>query len=130
MPPAGGCARTDGLTISYEFDAGCNATSRAVCAGPETQSEDDTMTNPFSNRALALNGPATDIAPVIPSDAVDLPDVAIGLYIESAGMISLVTATGHARVIKVDDHFMLPVGVKRVNATGTTAEGIHAMVLV
>ncbi len=87
------------------------------------------MANPFNTRASALSGPATDIVPVTPDDLVDLADVAIALYVETAGTISLVTADGGARVVQVADNSILPVGVRRVNATGTTATGIHAMVI-
>ena len=86
------------------------------------------MTNPFANRSLSLNGPATDIVPVIPDDTGDLPDVAVALYVEQGGTISLVSVRGEARSVAVADHAVLPVGVRRVAATGTTATGIHALV--
>lgn len=85
------------------------------------------MTNPFSNRTPSLNGPATDIQPVTPDDATDLPDVAVALYVESGGAISLVSAAGATRSVSVPDHSILPVGVARVMASGTTASGIHAL---
>jgi hypothetical protein len=87
------------------------------------------MTNPFENRTSSLAGPANDMLPVTPSDMTDLPHVALGLYIETGGTLSIVTETGLARVVAVADFSILPVGVRRVNATGTTASGIHAMVL-
>lgn len=87
------------------------------------------MSNPFDGRAIALSGPATDIRPVTPSDAADLADVALALYVETGGSLSLVTEAGQSRSVTVADFSMLPVGVRRVNATGTTAAGIHAMVL-
>ncbi|MDZ4135799.1 MAG: hypothetical protein U1D06_09440 [Paracoccaceae bacterium] len=86
------------------------------------------MTNPFKNRSIALNGPVTDIVPVSPSDTADLSDVAVALYVETGGFISLVTVSGASRTVKVADHAMLPLGVTKVAATGTTATGIHAMV--
>jgi hypothetical protein len=85
--------------------------------------------NPFENRSLALSGPATDALPVVPDDATDLPHVAVGLYIETGGALSLVTASGETRLIVVADFAILPIGVRRVNAGGTTAIGIHALVL-
>ncbi|MET4102711.1 hypothetical protein ABIE58_002147 [Roseovarius sp. MBR-78] len=85
--------------------------------------------NPFENRSHALSGPATDALPVTPSDTIDLPDVAIGLYVETGGSISFVTVAGSTRSIVVADFSILPIGVRRVNATGTTATGIHALVL-
>ena len=85
--------------------------------------------NPFANRAVPLSGPATDILPVSPDDSTDLPDVAIALYVESAGSLALHTVGGQTRTVNVTDHAILPVGTRRVLATGTTAAGIHALVL-
>lgn len=87
------------------------------------------MTNPFARRTLPLNGPAADIVPVTPHDSTDLPDIAVALYVEQGGTLALTTVRGQARVVVVSDHAILPVGVRRVAATGTTASGIHALVL-
>lgn len=85
--------------------------------------------NPFKNRALSLNGPATDILPVTPSDSTDLPLVAPAIYVETGGILSIVTVAGQTRSVRVTDFSVLAVGVARVRATGTTASGIHALVL-
>ncbi len=87
------------------------------------------MTNPFENRTSSLSGPATDILPVTPNDGADLSEVAIALYIETGGTLSVITARGGARSVTVADKSILPVGVRKVNATGTSAVGIHAMVI-
>lgn len=87
------------------------------------------MNNPFAARSLSPAGPATDLLPVVPSDAVDLPMVAVAIYVETGGLLSVVTVNGHQRQIDVADFSILPVGVRRVRATGTTATGIHAMVI-
>ena len=87
------------------------------------------MSNPFDGAMKSLSGPATDIAPVTPSDTVDLPKVALSLYIETGGMLSLVTEAGTARTVKVADFSILPVGTRRVNASGTTASGVHALTI-
>lgn len=87
------------------------------------------MINPFSNRAASLQGPATDIQPITPNDFADLPFVAIALYVETGGAISFMTAAGQQRQVELPDFAILPVGVRRVEATGTTASGIHALVL-
>ncbi|MEM9840526.1 MAG: hypothetical protein AAF830_15405, partial [Pseudomonadota bacterium] len=85
------------------------------------------MSNPFS-RSLSLSDPATDLMPVEPSDTQNLPSTAVSLYIETGGMLAITTAAGHERIINVPDFKLLPVGVVRVRATGTTATGIHALV--
>ena len=87
------------------------------------------MTNPFAGRASSLQGPAADIQPVIPNDSTDLPSVALALYVENGGTVSIVTVKGQSRTVELPDFTILPVGVRRVKATGTTASGIHAMVI-
>ena len=87
------------------------------------------MCNPFTNRSLSLSGPAIDIAPVLPSDSTDLPHVGLALYAETGGAVSFVTAKGTQRSVTVADFSILPVGVMRVNATGTTASGLHVLVI-
>lgn len=85
--------------------------------------------NPFANRTLSTSGPATDALPVTPDDAADLPMVAIALYVETGGAVVIDTVAGETRTIAVADFSVLPVGTRRVRATGTTATGIHALVL-
>ena len=88
------------------------------------------MANPFNGRAVPLGGPATDIVPVTPDDAADLPDAAIALYVTGGGDVAIDTVRGGAsRTVTVADRSLLPVGVTRVRATGTTATGIHALVI-
>ncbi|MEO0914160.1 MAG: hypothetical protein AAFY59_14420 [Pseudomonadota bacterium] len=84
------------------------------------------MTNPFKNRTSTLNGPATDLVPVTPSNSNDLADVALALYVEAGGTLSIITVKGLTRNVTVGDRSILPVGVRRVRANGTTATGIHA----
>ncbi|WP_066706945.1 spike base protein, RCAP_Rcc01079 family [Celeribacter ethanolicus] len=87
------------------------------------------MSNPFAGRFLGASGPAFDLVPVVSSDAVEFESVAVALYIETGGDLSFVSALGRARTVKVGDLSILPVGVKQVMATGTTASGIHAFVV-
>lgn len=84
------------------------------------------MTNPFTNRAPSLNGPATDMSPVTPNDGADLTKTAVALYIETSGTVSFTSITGDTRTVTVGDFAILPVGATRILATGTTATGIHA----
>lgn len=87
------------------------------------------MSNPFEARALPLGGPASDIRPITPDDGTDMPDVAAALYVETGGTVVLITAAGAERSVSLPDFTLLPVGVRRVKATGTTASGLHALVL-
>lgn len=88
------------------------------------------MTDPFKGRALELNGPATDIFPIIPLDSSDLANVAVALFVEGAGAVRFVSHAGQTRIVNLTAGAILPVGVKRVLATGTTATGIHGFALV
>lgn len=88
------------------------------------------MANPYSGRAVPIGGPATDIVPVTPDDAADLPHHALALYVETGGAVAIETISGDApRIVAMADVSLLPVGVRRVRASGTTATGIHALVL-
>ena len=87
------------------------------------------MSNPFENRVVSIQGPAQDLSPVTPDDGADLPDVAIALYVETGGTIVIDTVVGALRTVEVADFSILPVGTRRVRATGTSASGIHALVL-
>lgn len=87
------------------------------------------MTNPFANRAMHLSGPARDISPVTPDDTTPLPHVAVALYVETGGTVSIVTEKGQTRSVRVADFAILPVGVSQVRASGTTASGIHALLV-
>lgn len=87
------------------------------------------MSNPFRGRALSLQGPATDMIPVVPSDTIDISDSAIALYVETGGTLRVTTVVNTVRDLAVTDFSFMPLGVLRVHATGTTATGLHAMVL-
>lgn len=87
------------------------------------------MTNPFSRRASSLSGPGIDYVPVTPSNGNDLADVAASLYVETGGTISFISIKGETRSVTVPDFGWLVCGVLRVRATGTTATGIHAVVV-
>lgn len=82
--------------------------------------------NPF-DRIPNLGDPARDLAPVTPSDTGALPQVATALFVETGGTVRIVTALGAERDVTLPDFTLLPVGVRAVRATGTTASGIHAL---
>lgn len=85
--------------------------------------------HPFAHRARSIHGLATDALPVTPDDATDLAMVAIGLYVETGGTVVVDTVAGETRTVAVTDFSILPLGINRVRSTGTTAAGIHALVL-
>lgn len=87
------------------------------------------MNNPFANRTPSPSGPARDIVPVVPQDGVSFDVIAASLYVEVGGSLTFVTEQGNLRTLNVPDMCMLPVGARGVQATGTTASGIHALVV-
>lgn len=85
--------------------------------------------NPFAHRARSIHGPATDALSITPDDATDLPMVAVAFYVETGGTVVVDTVAGETRTIAVADFSILPLGTRRIRATGTTTTGIHALVL-
>lgn len=73
--------------------------------------------------------PAQDAVPVTPHDTTMLTYGCRGLYIETGGdLVLLMAGSDTARTIAgVADGTLLPFAVRRVNSTGTTATGIHAL---
>jgi len=65
---------------------------------------------------------------VTPSDSADLAQLAFSLYVTGAGNVCFVGADGNEATWAVPANFVVPVVVKRVKNTGTTATGIHAIV--
>jgi hypothetical protein len=90
------------------------------------------MGNPFKGIGHHLHGLVYDMVPVTPNDSTDnvgSGNVAIGLYITVSGNVVFLTKDGVERTITVPNNFYLVCSVSRVKATGTTATGIHAMVV-
>lgn len=87
------------------------------------------MRDPLVNRTPSTLGPATDMLPVTPDDSNDLAEMAMALFIESGGTLCIVTRRGETREVVVDDQTLLPVAVRRVLANGTSASGVHALVV-
>jgi len=87
------------------------------------------MTNPFTTRASTLAGPARDYAPITPSDTDPLPKIAVAVYVETGGAVVFVSEAGQQRTVELPDYGWLLCGVRQVRATGTTASGLHAMVI-
>ncbi|MCK0126832.1 hypothetical protein MWU76_20755 [Gelidibacter sp. F2691] len=67
--------------------------------------------------------------PVLPSDLSELPNTAVSIYVEVGGVVVFESVAGSTRSVLVADNSILPVGVRKVMSTGTTATGIHAFVL-
>ena len=66
-------------------------------------------------------GNATDMRAVVPSDNDDLPLRADALFVATDGDVHIVTAVGSDVTVAVAAGSILPVAVRRVYATGSTA---------
>ena len=77
----------------------------------------------FDNYQPGLESPASDAFVVTPSDTVDLPAVTRAIYVGGQGDVHVIMHSG-ADVTLVGVSGMLPIRIKRVMATGTTATNI------
>ena len=81
------------------------------------------------NHGRDASGPARRAGAVTPSDTVDLTSYAKALYVGAAGNVRVLTVGGEdADAVTFANHPVgwLPVQVRRVLATGTTATQIVA----
>ena len=82
------------------------------------------MMGRYSGRQAHLADPASHAFAVTPSDAADLDNWALALYVGTAGDVRVDTWGGETVTFANVPAGVLPVRVKRVYATGTTAAGI------
>ena len=76
----------------------------------------------YTGRADAISAPAQRGFAITPSDAVDLVAETRGLWVGASGDLALVLASGdEVTLAGAVGGSVLPLRVKRVNATGTTA---------
>jgi hypothetical protein len=91
------------------------------------------MANPFIyENAPNQSGLVIDMVEVTTNDSTDnvgSGNIAIGLYIETGGDVVFLNKDGNERTVTVPDFHTLTCSVKRVKSTGTTATGIHALVV-
>lgn len=80
-----------------------------------------TANNPFERKSSTLGDPVRDVRDPVLSDTVEEEVVAIGMRVSTAGDVSFVTVRGRTVVLTVTAGEYVPIGVRRVNATGTTA---------
>jgi hypothetical protein len=83
------------------------------------------MQDNFENHAISLVGPAGTAFAITPADAADLSEVTRSLYVGGPGNISVVMLSGAQLTFQgLAAGTILPVRVRRVRATGTTATSI------
>lgn len=81
----------------------------------------------YSHAAHDLSGPAEHAAVVTPSDTVDLVDVSRALIVGTTGDLKVTMNGGETVVLPSVPAGVLPLRVKRVWNTGTTATHISAI---
>ena len=86
-------------------------------------------TNPYSLQPIQLASMARDVNTITPSDSVFFDIIPIAIRISTAGNLHVITAKDSERTITVSAGEILPVGLKKIYATGTTATGFLAYYL-
>lgn len=82
----------------------------------------------FSNFPTTPISPARSAISVTPSDGSDLPHVSRALYVGQGGDISVEMADGDLTIFEsVPNGTILPVRVKQIRSTATTASGIISL---
>ena len=83
------------------------------------------MTDTYSAHASSLTAPARDGFAVTPNEASDLPDVTRALYVGGPGHLVLMLQAGATVTLSnVPSGSLLPLRVRRILATGTSATAI------
>ena len=81
--------------------------------------------NPFDSSGGNLSGFARDVVPITPDNDNDLAVIAVGITCKTAaGDVVFTTVEGVDRTYPITLDEVLPVGISRVKATGTTATGL------
>lgn len=83
------------------------------------------MANPAGQSSAFV---ALDIVPITPSDTVDLDVVPRELRASGSGTLRVTTFAGAVRNTRIVADVPLPLAVRRVHATGTTATGIEGLI--
>lgn len=87
------------------------------------------MADPFANHPPDnMSAPARSAVAITPSDVTDLTDVCRGVYVGGPGNIAAVMLTGEVvTFVGAVAGSVIPVRVKRVNSTNTTATNLVAL---
>lgn len=86
------------------------------------------MADNFEGQSPGLASPAENGASVTPSDTVDLTTAARALWVGGAGTVKVYTTKGATLTfVGLSAGTLLPVRVRRVYSTGTTATSILAL---
>lgn len=83
------------------------------------------MPDVFSNLTEGMTSPADNLIAITPSDSTDLAQDSRAIYVGGAGNLVVTPAAGGSNVtLAVVAGSILPIRVRRVLSTGTTATGL------
>lgn len=83
------------------------------------------MPDRFASFVPGLESPATHGFAITPADGTDLAETTRALYVGVGGAVALVLASGAELVLTgVPGGALLPLRVKRIKATGTSASAL------
>lgn len=86
------------------------------------------MADVFSGYSAGLESPAGGAVAVTPHDATELAQVSRGLFVGGTGTMTCLMNDGSVVLFTgVPSGCIMPLRVKRVNSTGTTATNIVAL---
>jgi hypothetical protein len=85
------------------------------------------MPDAFSSHSRSPSGPATSVFSIAPDDAADLAQVTIALNAATPGTVRVTTADGSVGDLMIAAGEVIPLRVRRVWATGTTATGLRGL---
>ena len=87
------------------------------------------MQDRYDGYSSSLEGPAAHGFAISPNDAVDVTEVTRALYVGTGGVLSLTLQSGAELVMSgVAAGTLLPLRVRRVKATGTSASDLVGLV--
>jgi hypothetical protein len=83
------------------------------------------MLDRYEGTAAGVNSPAYTGFSVTPNDSTDLTEVTRAVYVGASGAVSVVMASGQTVTFAaVAASTLLPIRVRRILATGTTATNL------
>lgn len=82
------------------------------------------IVNKFAGMAGGLSAPASTIFPIQPNDAADLPVLTRKINVARPGFVRVTMADGSVGTLFLAAGSVVDLRVRRVWATGTSAEGI------
>ena len=87
------------------------------------------MQDRYDGHANSLEGPASHGFAIVPNDSTDLGEVTRALYVGIGGTLTVILQSGAELVLQgIVAGTLLPLRVRRLKATGTSASAIVGLV--